>query len=217
MTTLAPAPADTLPAAPRRRTLVALAVAFLAGLVVLLATGGSDLEPDASLGDIQAAYDQSHAVVAWGGYATMALCALLVFVGVAHRTATQVRGRAWTADVAMLGFVVLALTVASWSVSGLAVWHAVDQGEDASVRTLNFVDTANFLPLMTGMVCVYVGTGLTGLANRSLPVPLAVLSLLLGVAAPLGPLGFASVGLLPLWLVVVSARVRLEGPTRAAP
>ena len=81
MTTLAPAPADTLPAAPRRRTLVALAVAFLAGLVVLLATGGSDLEPDASPGDIQAAYDQSHAVVAPGRRRTMALCALLVFVG----------------------------------------------------------------------------------------------------------------------------------------
>jgi hypothetical protein len=112
----------------------------------------------------------------------------------------------------MLGFVVIALTIASWVVSGLALWHAVDQGEDASVRTLNFVDTSNFLPLMLGMICAYVGAGAAGLVSGTLPRWLAVASIVVGLLAPLGPLGFVPAMLLPIWLVVVSALVRVGEP-----
>ena len=217
MTTLTPAPTGTSTiAAPRRRTLVGLTTAFLVCFAALMALGGSDLEADAPLADIEAAYDYSETFMQWASYSMMAVCALLVFAGLAIRAALRVRGATWTADAVALGTLVLALTVAGWAMSGAALWRAVDQGEDASVRTLNFVDTTNFLPLMIGMVCVYVGAGLAGLANGSLPRPLAVVSVLLGVAAPLGPVGFVTVGLLPIWFIVVSALVRLDGEPLAA-
>jgi len=108
--------------------------------------------------------------------------------------------------------VIIALTIASWVVSGLALWHAVDQGEDASVRTLNFVDTSNFPPLMMGMICAYVGTGAAGLVAGTLPRWLAVPSIVVGLLAPLGPLGFVPAMLLPIWLVVVSVLVRVGEP-----
>ncbi|HRD62768.1 MAG TPA: hypothetical protein PL137_17830, partial [Nocardioides sp.] len=128
---------------------------------------------------------------------------------VALRAALRARRQPWTADVAMLGLTVVGLTLAGWAVTGLAMWHAVDQGEDASIRALNFLDTANFLPLMMGMICAYLGTGLAGLRSGSLPRWLAVTSIVLGCLAPLGPLGFAPSLLLPIWLVVVAAMVRL--------
>lgn len=215
MTTLTSAPVTdtTVPAVPHRRTLVALAVAFLAGFVALMASG-IDNESDSSLAAITDSYDFSETVLQVTSYAGMAMCAVLVFLGAGLRAALRSRGPGWTADVAMLGFVVIGLTIAGWVVSGLAMWHAVDQAEDASVRTLNFIDTANFLPLMMGMICAYVGTGLAGLASRTLPTWLAVASVAVGCLAPLGPLGFVPAMLLPLWLVAVAACVSLE-PTTA--
>src|SRR6185436_5283787 len=129
----------------------------------------AETEPDSALSTIESAHDQSRMLIMLASYAGMAGCAVLIFLGVAVRSALRGRRPTWTADVAMLGFVVVALTIASWVVSGLSLWHAVDQGEDASVRTLNFVDTSNFLPLMTGMICVYVGTGAAGLVSGTLP------------------------------------------------
>lgn len=211
MTTFAttPAPATTATAVPRRRTLVGLSVATLVALGAAVATG-ADNEPDSSLSAITDSYDFSRTALQLTSYTGMALCALLVFLGVALRTALRSRRPAWTADVAMLGFVVIGLTVAGWVVSGLAMWHAVDQGEEASIRTLNFLDTANFLPLMMGMVCVYVGSGAAGLASGTLPRWLALVSVGLGCLAPLGPLGFVPAMLLPIWVVAVSVWVRLD-------
>jgi hypothetical protein len=188
---------------------VALAVTILVVFVAVLATS-ADNESDSSLTKIKGAYDYSETALQVTSFAGMAMCALIVFLGVAVRAALRSRRPAWTADVASLGFVVVGVTIAGWAVSGLAVWHAVDQGEDASIRTLNFIDTANFLPLMMGMICAYVGTGLAGYASGTLPKWLAVASVVVGCLAPLGPLGFVPAMLLPLWMVVVAATVRLE-------
>jgi Na+/melibiose symporter-like transporter len=202
-------PATTASPVPRRRTLVLLAAVFLVAFAVLLLSG-QDNESDSSLATITSSYDQSHALVAWSSYAAMAACAVLVFLGGGIRSALRSRRQPWTADVAMLGFVVIALTIASWVVSGLGMWHAVDQGDDASIRALNYIDTSNFLPLMLGMACAMVGVGTAALAGGSLPRWLAVVSIVLGCLAPLGPLGFVPAMLLPLWALVVAAMVRLE-------
>jgi hypothetical protein len=213
MTITSPAPKSTTTTSnlPRRRTLVVLAVTFVTIFVAALATS-AETNADSSLATIQAAYDQSRTLIMVTSYAGMAACAVLIFLGVAVRSALRAQRPTWTADVAMLGFVIIALTIASWVVSGLALWHAVDQGEDASVRTLNFVDTSNFLPLMLGMICAYVGTGAAGLVSGTLPRWLAVPSIVVGLLAPLGPLGFVPAMLLPIWLVVVSALVGVGQP-----
>ena len=210
-TTLAQTPETTAESVPRRRTLVLLAVTFVIVLVAAVATS-AETEPDSSLSTIESAYDQSRMLIMLASYAGMAGCAVLIFLGVAVRSALRGRRPTWTADVAMLGFAVVALTIASWVVSGLSLWHAVDQGEDASVRTLNFVDTSNFLPLMIGMMCAYIGAGAAGLVSGTLPRWLAVASMVLGLLGPLGPVAFVPAMLLPIWLVVVSALVTVGEP-----
>ena len=48
--------------------------------------------------------------------------------------------------------------------------------------------------------------------SGTLPRWLAVASIVLGILAPLGPLAFVPAMLLPIWLVVVSALVRVGEP-----
>lgn len=208
-TTLDQTPATTAASVPHRRTLVLLAAVFLVAFAALLLTGPEN-DSDSSLATIRASYDHSYNVQVWTSYGAMATCALLIFLGAAIRSALRSRRQAWTADVAMLGFVVIALTMASWVVSGLGMWHAVDQDDDVSIRALNYIDTSNFLPLMVGMVCAMVGVGTAALAGGSLPRWLAVVSIVLGCLAPLGPLALVPAVLTPLWILVVAIAVRLD-------
>jgi hypothetical protein len=192
-----------------------LAGVFVAVLIALLVVTGQDNEPDASLASIRSSYDQSHAVIAWTSYAAMAACSVLVFLGAGLRAALRGARAPWTADVALLGFVAIAFTLAGWTVSDLAMWQAVDGGEDSAIRALNYLDTSSFLPLMVGMACAMIGTGLAGLTSGTLPRWLATASVVLGCLAPLGPLGFVPTTLLPVWILVVAVFVRTESGERA--
>jgi hypothetical protein len=207
---------DTLPAAQPtedrradRRLLVLLAVLFLVGFAVMMVTG-TDREPDADPARIIADYDTSLGVVRLQCYAVMALSGVVAFLGAGIRSALNARVRSWTADVALAGFVLLAMTYAGFGVTALALRHAVDIGDPTLVASINLLDTANFLPAMAAMICIYLGTGLTALRTHALPGWLCWVSIALGVAAPLGPAAFAPFMLLPVWAVVVSAALRRE-------
>lgn len=197
--------------APDRRVLVMLAVLFLAGFVAMMIIG-TDREPDADPGRIIADYDTSLGVMRIQSYFLMTVCGVMVFLGAGIRSALAPRTRSWTADAALAGFVILALTYAGFGVTGAAMHHAVDIGDPTLVAAVNLLDTSNFLPAMAGMICLYVGTGVTALREQALPSWLSWLSIALGVAAPLGPLGFAPFMLLPVWAVLVAALLRRDAP-----
>jgi hypothetical protein len=204
---------DTIPEPPRTedrtadtRLLVLLAVVFLVGFAVMMATS-TDREPDADPAKIIADYHTSLGAIRIQSYALMALCGVVVFLGAGLRSALAPRVRSWTADVVLAGFVLLAVTYAGFGVTSLALHHAVDIGDPTLVSAMNLVDTSNFLPAMAAMICIYVGTGVTALRERALPTWLCWASIVLGVAAPLGPLGFAPFMLLPAWALLVAVLV----------
>lgn len=204
------APPAAAPGSPRRRTLVALAGTILVLYVVFMATG-KDLAYDADLADITDHYESmSQTATRVGAYAAMAFAAVVLCFGAALRSAFRGAGRSWLADVAFLGFGALAATLASWVVVDVALWEAVDYGDESAIRALVTISDAGFLPLMTSMIAIYVGAGLAGLATKSLPKWLAVASVVVGALAPLGPLGFIGAMLLPIWLMAVALTVRLE-------
>lgn len=194
---------------PRRRTLIMIASSVLALFVVMFATG-SDLAHDADLADIIDTYDQSELAMRFGSYGGMVFVGLLLFFGAALRNAIRAHGRTWLADVALLGFAAVAATVASWVVTDLAMWEAVDDGNESTIRTIATISDAGFLPLMAAMIATYIGTGLAGLRTGSLPKWLAITSIVVGALAPLGPLGFIGTMLLPLFILATAITVRLE-------
>ena len=192
-----------------RRTLVTLAVIYLAFFVLLMATG-ADREPDADPAKLIADYDISQSMIQVFTYATVVAAVVLVFLGAALRSALALRSRRWTADVAFLGFVLMALTLVTWAISALALYHAVDIGNIGVVSAINVIDTTNFPLAMLSMSCAMVGVGVTALREQALPTWLCWASIVLGVMSPLGPLAFAPFFLFAIWTVVVAAAVRLS-------
>ena len=174
---------------------------------VLMATG-VDRSPDDDPAALIAGYEVSQPVIQVMTYATMVAAAVLVFFGAALRSVLSRRGRHWTADVALIGFVVMGWTVASFAVSALGLFHAVQSGDPQVVRALNILDASNFPPAMIGLMCAMIGVGIASLAARALPVWLAWGSVVLGCLAPLGPAGFVPFLVFPLWVVLVASLVR---------
>lgn len=192
-----------------RRTMVTLAVIYLGFFAVLMASG-ADREPDADPVKLIAEYDIGATVIQIVTYATVIAGAVLVFFGAALRSALALRTRRWTADVAFLGFVLMALTLVTWAISSLALYHAVDIGDVGAVRAINVIDTTNFPLAMLSMSCAMVAVGLTALREQALPTWLCWASIVLGVMSPLGPLAFAPFFLFAVWTVVVAATIRLS-------
>ena len=201
---------DGPPAA--RRTMVTLAVIYLGFFAVLMATG-ADRKPDADPAKLIAGYDTSHLAIEIITYAAVVAGAVVVFLGAALRSALVARTRRWTADVAMLGFVVMGVTLVTWAISSLALYYAVDSKDTVVVRALNILDTENFPFAMLGMACALLAVGVTALREQALPTWLCWASIVLGVLSPLGPLAFAPFVLFAIWGVVVAATIRVPDPS----
>jgi hypothetical protein len=58
---------------------------------------------------------------------------------------------------------------------------------------------------MLGLCCTLLATGLSALRTGALPKWLAIVSVVLGVASPLGPAAFLPFALFPVWLIVTAA------------
>jgi hypothetical protein len=192
-----------------RRTMVTLAVIYL-GLFAVLMVSGADRQPDADPAKLIADYHMSGTSVRILTYSTVVAGAVLVFLGAAIRSALIGRTRRWTADVALVGFVLMGLTLVTWAISGLALYHAVDIGDPGVVRAINVIDTTNFPLAMLSMSCAMIGVGITALKERALPIWLCWATIVLGVMSPLGPLAFAPFLLFAIWTVVVAASLRLS-------
>jgi hypothetical protein len=192
-----------------RRTMVTLAVIYL-GLFAFLMVTGADRQPDADPAKLIADYDMSATAVRILTYVTVIAGAVLIFVGAAIRSALSLHTRRWTADVALAGFVLMGLTLVTWAISALALYHAVAIGDTGVVRTINVIDTTNFPLAMLSMSCAMIGVGVTALQERALPTWLCWATIVLGIMSPLGPLAFAPFVLFAVWTIVVAARVRLS-------
>jgi hypothetical protein len=189
--------------------MVTLAVIYL-GFFGFLMASGADREPDADPSKLIADYNVSATVIQVVTYSTVVAGVVLIFFGAALRSALVVRTRRWTADVAFLGFVLMALTLVTWAISALALYHAVDIGDVGVVRAINVIDTTNFPLAMLSMSCAMVAVGVTALREQALPTWLSWATIALGVMSPLGPLAFAPFLLFAIWTVVLAATVRLS-------
>lgn len=187
--------------------MVTLAVIYLGFFVVLMSTG-ADREPDADPARLIADYGLDRTAVQLITYSAVVTGAVVIFLGASIRSVLVARTRRWTADVAMLGFVMMALTLVTWAISALALYSAVDIGDVGAVRAINIIDTTNFPLAMISMGCALIGVGATAMQERALPRWLCWASIVLGVMSPLGPLAFAPFFLFPAWTVVVAATIR---------
>jgi hypothetical protein len=195
-------------AIPDRRTTVALSVLYSLLFVVLLLTGGNEINSDSSGKEVIKDFTMGSTAVEVGGFGLVIAAILIVFWGVAMRARLTTARRSWTADAVVGGTIALALTLVGWTVTLFALKDAVDSGVPEVAQAVNIMNNSNFPPVMLGLACTMIGVGLTAWHAGSLPRWLAIVSIVLGAIAPLGPGGFAPFVLFPIWAIVVSALVR---------
>ena len=205
-----PAATEVAVTLPSRRLLVALGCLYLVFFGVLLSSG-SDRSPEDDPTQLIASYTVSNLTIQLVTYGAMVAGAVLVFYGAALRSVLAARTRHWTGDAAFIGFVIMAWTLASFAVSDLALHKAVGIGDLQVVEAINVMDTTNFPPAMIGLMCSFIGVGLTALKEAALPKWLAWGSIIIGAMAPLGPGGFVPFVLFPLWMIVIAGLVRRTG------
>jgi hypothetical protein len=117
----------------------------------------------------------------------------MIFYLTALRRALR-RGHAdWLADAAFGGTIAMAMAIVGFVVTAYAMHDAVKTGD------------ANFVLAMLGLCCTFLATGLSSLRTGALPRWICLVSVILGVASPLGPAAFAPFALFPVWVIVVAA------------
>jgi hypothetical protein len=192
-------------AMPSARVLVGTAVAYAVLFVGLFLTGGEGPDTNTAGAKIIADYDKTSLFVQLGGYAMVIAAAALIFFGAALRRALRREGADWLADAAFGGIIVMGVTLVGFAVTTFAMYDAVSTGNASVAQSINILDHANFVPAMLGLCCTLLATGLCGMRTGALPKWLSIVSIVLGVASPLGPAAFAPFALFPIWVVVTGA------------
>lgn len=201
-------PPVTEGAVPDRRTTIALAVLFSLLFIGLSFTGQGEIASDSSGEKVIDDFTTGSTTVAIGGFGLVVIAVLIVFWGVAIRARLTFARRSWTADAVIAGALALALTLTGWAVTLFALKDAVDSDVPEVAQAVNIMSNANFPPVMLALSCMMIGVGLTAWRDGSLPRWLAIVSIVLGAIAPLGPGGFVPFVLLPIWAIAISALIR---------
>ena len=142
---------------------------------------------------------------------------LLLFYGTALRT--KLRGAEGGGTfLSTTAFAGVLMTVAGVIVVGVvhfALLLAAHNNLPDVARTLNFVDNNDFWPIQFGVAVITIPSGLSILNRSTLPRWLGWVSLVIGVVACIGPLGFFGILAFALWLPVAGFVIGRHDPAAA--
>jgi hypothetical protein len=193
----------------------ALAGLFFAAMPILTAGAPSvaDADPQAY---VQWVTDHQ-AAAAISGFAAGYFCVtmLLFAAGLRQALRSGEPGESTYSSAAFAGGVTVALAVALMGWVTLASTEAADAGSGAAVTTLGYLSDFGWVPWVAGSAVLFLATGLGGLRTATLPKPLAVATVVLGVLCLLGPTGIAVYLLTPVWLIVTGTVLHRARSTTA--
>lgn len=186
-------------------------VLFTAIFVVGFLTGGDTPDVNAPGQEVISHYDDDKVFV---NILTLVIGAV-VFMFFAGALAGRLRaaGQEWLATLALGGAVIYAVGLGLFATSQIALSDASDLGQPEVAQALNIIDNTNFFPTVIGLCVVLLAVGWHVLASRSLPRWIGWVSVVLGLLALAGPLGFLAFLLFPVWVFVVAILLfRQSGP-----
>lgn len=119
---------------------------------------------------------------------------------------------------ALAGGIMVAVASAINAWVGFALVEAVNQDQAATARVIGALGLTSWLPFMAASAVLLLSAGVGGLRTAVLPKWLAIVTIVLGVCALLGPTGFAVWFALPVWCIAVSVvLVRRQSQSAASP
>jgi MFS family permease len=180
---------------------VLFAVIFAIGFL----TSGSTPDTDAPGEEVIAHYSDQNKIFALTIALALAAVLFLFFAGVLRQSlGSSSRAPEWLATVAFGGGIVYAVSLAIFAMGQVMLIDAADLGRPEVAQALNIFDNDNFFPAVIGLATILLATGWHTLRSSVLPPWLGWVSLVLGVLAFAGPLGFLAFLLFPVWVAVVS-------------
>jgi hypothetical protein len=183
-----------------------LAIGFAALFVAAFAGSGGGAGPETSGEELIAKHAHGDASIFLTGTALIIAAIVLVFFGAWLRQTLRSKTSSpdWLPDVVFAGTIIQAVTLSIFVSAAKSVQDGIASDNPVIARTLNIADGNNFVTAMLALACVLIATGVSAYRSGALPRWLAVVSIVLGVMAPLGPAGFAPFLTFPLWVIVVA-------------
>lgn len=147
--------------------------------------------------------DHTGQIVVRGLASALCCVALLLFVTALRATLRSGEpGESTASSAAFAGGIVVTVALALSAWVDLATAEAAGKDADGAVATLGYLTDFSWLPFVAGAAVLYLATGSGGLRTATLPKPLAIASVVLGVMSVLGPAGIVVFLVTPVWLVV---------------
>lgn len=190
---------------------VLFAVLFVVGFL----SSGDTPDSTATGEEVVKHYDDV-GMVLLGALTLLLGAVLIVFFAGALRRQLAVTGVEWLASVVLGGGVIFAAGLGVFASSQFALVEAADANQPAVAQALNVIDNNNFGTAIIGLTIVLLATAWHVLTTRSLPGWLGWVSLVLGILALAGPLGFVAFLLFPFWVLAVSITLLRRGDPPAA-
>jgi len=172
-------------------------------------TSGDTPNTDATGDAVISHYDDTGKIF-FGAIALGVGAIVFMFFAGVLRSRLRTTGPEWLASVAFGGAVIYTVGLGLFAMSQIALTDASDLGQPEVAQALNIIDNDNFFPAVIALSVVLLATGWHVLASRSLPIWLGWVSLILGVLAMAGPIGFVAFLAFPIWVLVVGVILYLR-------
>ena len=191
-------------------------VVFAVLFVITFLVGGDTPGVKSSGQDVISHYDDSGKVYAVLLLLLVGAAAYMLFAGVL-RARLRAAGAEWLASVTFGGSIIYTVGLAMFGMTQVALTDASKLAQPEVAQALNILDNDNFFPAAVGLTVVLLSAGWHALAQRSLPSWLAWASVVLGIMALAGPLGFVAFLLFPLWVIAVALTLYRQPVVGGAP
>lgn len=179
----------------------------IAGLCFLVSGVLTIDMPDGPNGDghVYVQWLADHQGLAIGsGFASGLFCVAMLFFAAGIRQAIRSGepGESSYSSVAFAGALGVAFAVSVMGWVTLASVQAADDGSNSAVVALGYLASFGWIPWVASSAALFIAAGLGGLRTATMPKPLAIITIVLGVLCLLGPTGIAVYFATPFWLVI---------------
>ena len=155
------------------------------------------------------------------GFASGLFCVAMLFFAAGIRQAIR-SGEPEESSYSSAAFagavgVAFAVSVMGWVT--LASVQAADDGADGAVVALGYLGSFGWIPWVASSAALFLATGVGGLRTASMPKPLSIVTIVLGVLCLLGPTGIVVYFATPFWLIISGVVLyrRLGAPAPQVP
>lgn len=187
----------------------------LFGLIVIVAVftgGGETPKPSDSAAKVVVYYAKHRSEIETSGILfAVAFLVLVLFAGALRSYLRNTGGGDGLGTLVLAGAVLMAAGALGVTALEYGLAHNLRYFTPETARTLNFISTEMFLPVLAGGFVFGVCAGLAIVRGAALPRWLGWVSVAIGVAALVPPIAFGALLGLLIWTIVVAVLMYLRG------